>query len=232
MEISTGVHQLSAVRCQVFALVDDGVTLIDAGAPGSAPIVLRQLRALGHQPRDVTRIILTHYHIDHRGAARELREATGARVYVHASEAPYLRGQISYPNPFQSPARSFLFEPLHRALRGRPIGVEEVLDGQIIDTMGGLRVLHSPGHTRGSITLLLPRQGVLFSGDTMGFRRRTLETPEANLSEDPELAKTSLERLAAIDLETICFSHFEPLHEGAKTALQTLVAQWSEEFRS
>ena len=229
MEIAPGVHQLRALGCQVFALLDEDITLIDAGYPGSGRWVLRQLRALGRAPADVTRIILTHYHIDHRGAADELRRATGARVFVHAAEAPYLRGLCPYPNPIQTPPLSLLAGPLVAAMRGRPLQVDELTDGQVLAPMGGVQVLHSPGHTRGSVTLLIPQRGLLFSGDSMGFRRGVLEVPDRNVSEDVELAKVSLERLAAIDVETICFSHFGPLQRGARPALERLVAQWSTE---
>ena len=231
-EVSPRVYQLQAFGCQVFALLDDEVTLIDTGAPGSGRFILRQLRELGREPRDVARIILTHYHIDHRGAADELRRATGARVLIHASEAPYLRGLLPYPNPVQSRPLAALAAPLLAAVKGRPLEVEELNDGDVLDILGGLRVLHSPGHTRGSITLSLPREGLLVAGDTMGFRRSRLETPDPLVSENVELAKLSLERLAALDVDIICFGHFNPLRHRARQALETLVATWSNEFRA
>jgi len=229
VEIAPGVHQLRALACQVFALLDDEVTLIDAGAPGSAPLVLRQLRALGRGPHEVKRIVLTHYHIDHRGAADALRRATGAKVLIHASEAPYLRGARAYPNPVQRSARATLVAPLMAALRGRPIPVDELQDGDVIDVMGGVRVVHAPGHTRGSIALTLPAQGLLFSGDTMGFSHRRLETPEPLVSEDTAAARASIERLARLDVDTICFSHFPALRQHARDALGALVRTWAGE---
>src|SRR4051794_33592634 len=100
VEIAPGIHQLRAVACQVFAILDeDGVTLIDTGAPGSGWMVLRQLRQLGRSPAEIKRIILTHYHIDHRGAVPEIRAVSDAPVLIHASEAPYMRGRIPFPNP-------------------------------------------------------------------------------------------------------------------------------------
>lgn len=178
----------------------------------------------------MSRIILTHYHLDHRGAAGELQRATGARVFIHASEAPYLMGLKPYPNPFQPRSLAALTGPFFAATRGSPLEVEPLHDGELVDVLGGLHVLHSPGHTQGSIALFLPHQGLLFAGDVMGFRRR-LEPPARHLTEDVELAKASLERLAALDVGTICFSHFQPLWHGARQALEELVGTWSEEFR-
>src|SRR5436309_6105012 len=48
---------------------------------------------LGIAPSDVERIVVTHYHLDHRGALNELQRATGASVLVHSSEAPFFRGE-------------------------------------------------------------------------------------------------------------------------------------------
>ena len=235
MEIAPGVHQFRGLGCRVFALLGETVTLIDAGAPGNRAFVLHQLRKLGRRAEDVERIILTHYHLDHRGAAGELRRLSGADIYIHASEAPYLRGELPYPNPVNrgvAPALAVVTDPLFAATRGSPLPTRELHDGEVIDVLGGLHVLHCPGHTRGSIVLWLRQEGLVFTGDTMGFRRGRLHEPEARVSEDPELARVSLERLAAVDIDTICFSHFEPMPRGGKRALEELAATWSSEFRS
>src|SRR5262245_48019701 len=112
VEIVPHVHQLRAFGAQVFALLDNKITLIDTGSPGSGRYILRQIRALGRDPSEIDRIVLTHYHIDHRGAADEVLRATGARVLIHASEAPYVRGQRLYPNPVQQSRRGTLVAPL------------------------------------------------------------------------------------------------------------------------
>jgi glyoxylase-like metal-dependent hydrolase (beta-lactamase superfamily II) len=232
LQIAPGVHQLRAIACQVFALVGRDVTLIDAGAPGGGRLVLRQLRQLGIAPHDVRRIILTHYHLDHRGAAREIQLATGAEILAHASEAPYLRGQIPYPNPVQRGPLAGVAGRLLDMARGRPLQLQELHDGDVLDVRGGLRVLHAPGHTRGSIALYLEGQRLLLAGDTMGFKRRILEAPEPKVSEDVNLARVSLERLAGLDVQAIGFAHFAPLPEGGKRRLEALVATWSREFRT
>jgi glyoxylase-like metal-dependent hydrolase (beta-lactamase superfamily II) len=235
VQITPGVHQLWGLGCHVFALIGDRVTLIDAGAPGNGRLVLRQLRSLGVHPGDVEHIIITHYHPDHRGAVNELQRATGARVLVHVSEAPYFQGQHPFPNPVNAdvaPRLAALTRPLFAATRGRPLSVETVEDGDTLDVLGGLRVLHTPGHTQGSVVLWLPGERMLFAGDAMGFRRGRLELPDVRVSEDAALARSSLERLAGLAVDSICFSHFRPLPTGARTALEALVGGWSEEFRA
>jgi glyoxylase-like metal-dependent hydrolase (beta-lactamase superfamily II) len=93
-------------------------------------------------------------------------------------------------------------------------------------------VVHAPGHTRGSIALYLEGQRLLLAGDTMGFKRRILEAPDPTVSEDVNVARVSLERLAGLDVETIGFAHFAPLLQGGKRTLEELVATWSSEFRT
>ena len=233
MEIAPGIHQLWGLGCRVFALVGDRVTLIDAGAPGNGRIVVRQLRKLGIHPRDVEQIVLTHYHLDHRGAVNELRAATGASVLVHSSEAPYFRGHQPYPNPVnrdRAPRLARATDPFFAATRGKPMSVEPLEDGDTLDVRGGLRILHTPGHTQGSIVLWLPEERLLFAGDAMEYRRNRLALPNLRVSEEPALARSSLERLAALDVEGICFSHFKPIRQGARSALEELVGAWSEEF--
>jgi len=77
-----------------------------------------------------------------------------------------------------------------------------------------------------------PERRLLFAGDVMGFRRDQLEVPDPRVTEDARLAMASLERIAGLDLESICFSHFRPLQSGARRALERLVGSWSEEFKA
>jgi len=93
-------------------------------------------------------------------------------------------------------------------------------------------VLHSPGHTRGSVVLWSPERRLLLAGDVMGFRRDQLEVPDPRVTEDSRLAMASLERLAGLDIDAICFSHFQPLRSGARPALERLDGSWSEEFKA
>ena len=121
--------------------------IIDPG--DEADKILDAVKASG---LDIKMIVITHGHIDHVSAVKEVKEATGAEVAIHADDAGFLQDgraalffDISYP-----------VSPPDRLLKG----------GDSID-VGGLHfeVIHTPGHSPGGICLL--GEGVLFSGDTL-----------------------------------------------------------------
>ena len=125
----------------------DGM-IIDPG--DEAEVILGNVKDLG---LEIGSILLTHGHIDHIGALKEVKEATAAEVAIHTDEAKSLQEQplsrllgLSYPTP----------PPPDRLLK----------DDDSID-IGDLHFLvrHTPGHSPGGICLL--GQGVMFSGDTL-----------------------------------------------------------------
>jgi glyoxylase-like metal-dependent hydrolase (beta-lactamase superfamily II) len=95
-------------------------------------------------------------------------------------------------------------------------------DGEILPVLGGLRVVHTPGHTPGSVCLYGARDRILFVGDTLQRRFGAVSFASALYSDDHAMAKRSVKRLAALDVETIVFSHFAPLEGGAAEVLATL----------
>jgi glyoxylase-like metal-dependent hydrolase (beta-lactamase superfamily II) len=97
-----------------------------------------------------------------------------------------------------------------------------VEDGQLLPMLGGLQVIHTPGHTAGSICLYASRLKLLFTGDVLQVIRGKVTFASSVFSEDLPLARASVARLADLDVETIAFSHYPPWRDGANDVLRAL----------
>ena len=167
---------------------EDGLLLVDTGMPGNARRILSFIDGIGRKPSALRDIVVTHCDIDHVGSVAELKRLTGARVAIHELDAPVLSGE-------QRPQKGGLvMVALYRLLRFRPVAPDlRLRDG---DTIGGLHVMHVPGHTAGSIALVRD-DGVVFSGDAL------LSDKDGNvLPPDPRLAFDRARALASAAMIT------------------------------
>ncbi len=201
------------------------VTLIDSGWRIHSKRLLNHLGQLGHQPDSVQRLISTHYHLDHVGGMASLQRTTAVTVNAHHLEVPHLRRDAGHniPNPVQQWWLKPLLWPLIRALHPPRIpNVAALDDGDFLPLLGGARVVHTPGHTPGSISLHFPSDGALIVADALQRRGNRLYLPSRFFSSDMDAARESVRKLAGLDFDTICFSHFLPMRQGARAALRSL----------
>ena len=77
----------------------DGLTLIDAGLPGSAPLIAAAIQQAGYEPADLRHLVLTHFHPDHIGAAADIAGWGDVEVLAHHADAPFIRAQAAGPPP-------------------------------------------------------------------------------------------------------------------------------------
>lgn len=161
--------------------------------------------------------MLTHCHRDHVGAAGELAARYGAEVLAHHLDAPVVRGEAPVPEPVLLDWEIPLYEHGLTVPPAPPTRVDrELADGDVLDFGGGARVVHSPGHTDGSIGLHLPHHGVLFTGDCVaGVGQVMLGV----FNVDRAAAQVSMRRLASLAPSTVCFGHGDPLTHDAAAAL-------------
>ncbi|MDT0610523.1 MBL fold metallo-hydrolase [Streptomyces sp. DSM 40712] len=102
----------------------------------------------------------------------------------------------------------------------RPAQVTEVSGGDVLDFGGGALVVHVPGHTDGSIALLLPSHGVLFTGDAVAASPVDGGVMLGVFNVDRDRAVDSFRRLADLDAEVACFGHGDPVIRRAAEALR------------
>jgi glyoxylase-like metal-dependent hydrolase (beta-lactamase superfamily II) len=222
---------------------DDGLTLVDTGIAGSADAILHAVQVLGREPSDVKEIVLTHYHDDHRGSAADLAARTGAAVLAHRVEAPFIAGRQPQLPPaladFERPiAEGVLARLAPQIVAGPPLSLDDLARALVADTSttpvavtrevedgdttaGGGQIVHIPGHTPGSIALLVPPLGVLFTGDTLASHEGRIIPGVFNLDRS-ELMR-SIAKLARLDVAVACFGHGTPATHEAGRQIQALV---------
>ena len=219
MEILPGLHEIRLLRVRAHLIVEpEGLTLIDAGPPGSGPKILRSIEALGHSRRDLRRIVCTHGHPDHAGGVREVA-APGVDVYLHPADRDAIR--IGPRDVLRRPTRGRVFAAMTPPLDDA-IPLE---DGLVLPVLGGLEVIHTPGHTAGSVCLWAARPRVLFVGDNLQARFGRVTHASGLYSDDVNLSRTSVKRLTSHGVRMIVFSHYPPLREGATAVLADLAAR-------
>jgi glyoxylase-like metal-dependent hydrolase (beta-lactamase superfamily II) len=219
VEVTPNLTMLRVNGWQLYVWQDgDSVTLIDTGSPGSGTEILSALPSL-------ERIVLTHGHVDHTGSAAELHEVTGAAVFAGAGDAAVIRGEAKMPPPVFEDWEVPIFKRVSAGLPdvAPPVPVvHELHDGDVLDFGGGAKILSIPGHTEGSIAIHLPRHGVLFTGDTIANVGAVML---GTFNQDRAQTVASFQRLAAIDVETACFGHGEPIASGAGSRIREIADQ-------
>lgn len=163
------------------------ICLIDSGVASSEQAIFNYLSETGRSPEEISLLVLTHSHPDHIGAAQAIKAASGCEVAAHAAERSWIEDV-----DLQSRERPV---PGFHSLVGGSVKVDRILgDGDILNLDDGLslKVLHTPGHSKGSISLLLQEDGALFSGDAIPI------AGDLPIYEDALASVRSIKRLEAI----------------------------------
>lgn len=209
---------------------DDGsVTLIDTGLSRSGPAVARGLAAMGAAPQQVTRILVSHVHPDHVGALAEVRDRTGASVSVHDDDAGYLASGTTPPSD-----QRFLLSRLMRRFAREdaeefvPVQPDHRLaDAEVLDVGGGLRVLHTPGHSPGHVSFVHERSGTLITGDALFNPLGRLRWSIKAFCTDFRLSQETAQRFADVEYSTAAFMHGPQIADGAKKEVDAFLASWT-----
>jgi len=224
MEVADGVYQIQMRGADSFLIAEERLTLIDAGMVGSRRMLDRHLRDIGRSFDELERIVCTHGHPDHIGGVNELvRDRDDLEVLIHPADLEGIQRPLRLAlakSPNGGGRRGRLIQYLTPAPEN-PVPLE---DGMLLPLLGGLRVIHTPGHTPGSVCLYAERLRLLFTGDVLQVIRGRLGYASKLFSHDHAAARASVERLAALEVETIALSHYPPWTDDAQGALRELAA--------
>lgn len=226
MQITNHVHALKipfqltirpgvAIPRFVYAYLiygNEEVRLVDTGVAGSEGVIFDYLEGTGRIPGQISQVIQTHSHPDHIGATQAIQEATGCSVAAHENERAWIEdvGLQCRERPV----------PGFHTLVGGSVKVDRILtDGEVLRLDNGLTlaVLHTPGHSKGSISLWCSEEKVLICGDAVPL---PCSIP---IYEDPDESVRSVRKLMEIEgVEVLLSSWDDPRHSPE---VQTLLAQ-------
>src|SRR5215217_1601831 len=239
MRVDNGVYVLTIMRSpqepesflNLNLIVDEenGNTLVDAGLPDQAEAIGAALTEVGIGVRDLKRIIFTHQDLDHVGSGAALVRQSAATVFAHPADAAHIDGSLRplKPSPEMLERRPQMREVLERL---EPVRVDEHLaDGDRLDLAGGTRVIFTPGHTPGHLSLYLERPKVLVAGDALTAEGGHLNGPNPPLTLDVRAAVRSVRRLADLEIDTIVCYHGGVVGEDANGQLRRVVRELSRE---
>jgi glyoxylase-like metal-dependent hydrolase (beta-lactamase superfamily II) len=221
-EIVPGIYGIGFGYVNAFLVADDTVTLVDSGIPKKAP-KLRRALAEASPGRRLSNVVITHHHMDHVGSLGAIAPE-GVTVWAHPLDAGVIRGEAK-----PAPAPRNGFERIGVKVADRlvptapPARVDrEISDGQEIPIAGGLTAFHTPGHTAGHVSYLMPSKRVLFVGDAAANLLGRLGPPFGIYSEDHDAVRKSIAKIAALDFDIACFGHGRVLKGSAAAKFRTL----------
>jgi glyoxylase-like metal-dependent hydrolase (beta-lactamase superfamily II) len=199
---------------------DGSLTLVDTGYKRADRKIVAALEELGRKPQDVQRIVLTHAHNDHAGGLAATKEQTGAAVLSHDRDATYLQSGKT-PQLDLSSAKGRLLNRVRGGFAKVEVA-QTFQDGELLPIAGGLRVVHTPGHTPGHVSLLHEGTGVLITGDAI-FNVRGLRYSPASFCTDITLSRDTADRLADLEYDVAAFTHGDHIPRGGREAVRAFL---------
>ena len=193
----------------------ENLVLIDCGAGRSFAQIVRNIEMLGLDPASVSHLILTHCHIDHIGSAPLFRDKYKTKILIHELDAAALETGDSMRTAANWYGTTFPPTAVDQKLKGSretmKLGDEEV------------HCLHTPGHTPGSISVYIDRNGkrVLFGQDIHGPFNKAFGS-------DIEAWRASMQTLLALDADILCEGHFGIYQPGNR--VRDYIERYLEEF--
>lgn len=222
MNIREGVHLISGKISNVYLSwcpQNSSYILIDTGLAQDFNLIRDYFQDQEIAPNQIDKVVLTTADLDHSGAASKIKDNWESPVYISDKEKARLKDQ-------DNPKRTKFAAKMAEVSIHNSVTPDHLLrDGERI---GDLKVLVTPGHSRGSICLYHSEERLLFTGDTL----RTgpsgkLMFPTPDKINDLSALQESLARLSDLEVETLLPGHGQPVISGAAAKIDDLIATFS-----
>ncbi len=242
LELEPNVPNVGGTMYPVLIWDEEDAVLIDTGLPGQAETITALIRQEGLQPESVTRIIITHHDMDHIGSLAQLTnyinsngaDSNSVEVLSHPIEKPYIQFE-KMPIKFSKET----LEKLKKQMSELQQGQQEQIQGMFsnnkpnvtgilnheerLNCCGGIRILHTPGHTPGHICVYLERYKTLVAGDALNIYNGELAGAHPDFTYDTDMARRSIEVLTKYDIQRVICYHGGVLSGDINTMLNKLI---------
>jgi len=187
----------------VYLILGERIHLIDSGVAGAESIIWEYIRKQGREPREISTLILTHSHPDHIGSAQSVKTQTGCTIFAHKHEQDWIENTEQQFKDRPVPGFQMLVEG--------PVGVDNLVDGgETLELEKDMicKIISTPGHSQGSISLLFEEEKSLFTADALAF------PGDLPIYEDISDCIASITTLQKIENVENLFSSWEPPIQG------------------
>ncbi len=229
IEIAKNLYRLPTlgpfINSYAFMNTDSSVTLVDCGLKGSSKRLIKDLARIGKHPKDVVTIVLTHAHDDHIGGASQMiKQCEVKNVLMHEKDS-------QFPPTGKTPSRddTRLSGKIMKILpesNYEPLNVTRTLiDGEVIDTAEGLRVVHTPGHTDGHISLLHLESETLITGDSIFNMSSRLTWALSGFCVNYKQSQETAMKFLDLDFKNACFTHGPEIRNSGKSRIKQFLSK-------
>ena len=236
LELSINVFGTEAVACPVLFMDSGSILLVDTGYPGQLQQIHDAMKKLDISFKKISKIIVTHHDLDHIGnLASIVKELNGdVEVMSHPEEKAYIQGSEKPIKLVQMESRlDALNEQMKTVYEGMKKGFSlstakvdsTVADGDILHFCGGIKVIHTPGHTPGHISLYHMVSRTLITGDTMTVEGGRLIPMPTFANYDDNLAGASIRKFTEYDIQNVVCYHGGLFRENPNRRMEEIAKE-------
>lgn len=213
---------------------DKDIVLVDTGLPGQLEKFQEAVEKIGLSFERISKVVLTHQDIDHVGSLARIVKELDRKVEViaHETEKQYITGektptklaQLEENKDSLPDDRKGFYEMLKAGFANSKTDVDRtVVDGDVLQYCGGIKVIYTPGHTPGHICLYHRNSKTLIAGDEMNIQDGHLTGPNQRNTYDMDEAVKSLQKFTQYDIQNIVCYHNGLYNDNANEAICELI---------